>query len=150
MFAGLKYAGSRNGDAQELLYTYAVHFLNEVCVWLFNLIVKRYIGGIIAHFMQIKHIPVRTAGILPKSLLQYVDRGTLELCLHLVVLSLSLVGDEVYYFFFYLSKIATEYTLLIDVLVHILMVLHNRNIVHSLNKLFSHHHIFDLSFPLSR
>jgi hypothetical protein len=32
MFAGLKYAGSRNGDAQELLYAYAVHFLNEVCM----------------------------------------------------------------------------------------------------------------------
>ncbi|CAN6360456.1 unnamed protein product, partial [Urochloa humidicola] len=65
---GLKYAGSRNGDAQELLYAYTVNFLNEI-----------------------KHIPVRTANILPKGLLQYVDRGTLELCLHLIVLSLSLV-----------------------------------------------------------
>ncbi|KAF8720064.1 hypothetical protein HU200_024836 [Digitaria exilis] len=65
---GLKYAGSRNSDAQELLYVYTVHFLNEI-----------------------KHIPVRTASILPKGLLQYVDRGTLELCLHLIVLSLSLV-----------------------------------------------------------
>ncbi|CAN6328614.1 unnamed protein product [Urochloa humidicola] len=65
---GLKYAGSRNGDAQELLYAYSVNFLNEI-----------------------KHIPVRTANILPKGLLQYVDRGTLELCLHLIVLSLSLV-----------------------------------------------------------
>ncbi|XP_039838827.1 anaphase-promoting complex subunit 1-like isoform X7 [Panicum virgatum] len=65
---GLKYAGSRNGDAQELLYAYTIHFLNEI-----------------------KHIPVRTASILPKGLLQYVDRGTLELCLHLIVLSLSLV-----------------------------------------------------------
>ncbi|XP_062231175.1 anaphase-promoting complex subunit 1 isoform X2 [Phragmites australis] len=65
---GLKYAGSRNGDAQELLYAYAVHFLNEI-----------------------KHIPVQTANILPKGLLQYVDRGTLELCLHLIVLALSMV-----------------------------------------------------------
>ncbi|CAM0955935.1 unnamed protein product [Alopecurus aequalis] len=65
---GLRYAGSRNGDAQELLYSYTVHFLNEI-----------------------KHISVRTPSILPKGLLQYVDRGTLELCLHLIVLSLSLV-----------------------------------------------------------
>ncbi|WVZ98102.1 hypothetical protein U9M48_043581 [Paspalum notatum var. saurae] len=65
---GLKYAGSRNGDAQELLYAYTVHFLNEI-----------------------KHIPIRTSSILPKGLQQYVDRGTLELCLHLIVLSLSLV-----------------------------------------------------------
>lgn len=65
---GLKYAGSRNGDAQKLLYSYTVHFLNEI-----------------------KHISVRTPSILPKGLLQYVDRGTLELCLHLIVLSLSVV-----------------------------------------------------------
>uniref|UniRef100_A0A0D9ZXX1 Anaphase-promoting complex subunit 1 n=1 Tax=Oryza glumipatula TaxID=40148 RepID=A0A0D9ZXX1_9ORYZ len=65
---GLKYAGSRNSDAQELLYAYAVHFLNEI-----------------------KHISIQTASILPKGLLQHVDRGTLELCLHLIVLSLSLV-----------------------------------------------------------
>jgi hypothetical protein len=45
--------------------------------------------------MQIKHIPVRTANILPKGLVQYVDRGTLELCLHLIVLSLSLVSENV-------------------------------------------------------
>lgn len=30
MFAGLKFAGSRNGDAQELLYGYAIYVLNEV------------------------------------------------------------------------------------------------------------------------
>ncbi|KAL6620059.1 hypothetical protein ACP70R_035198 [Stipagrostis hirtigluma subsp. patula] len=65
---GLKHAGSRNGDAQEILYAYAVNFLNEI-----------------------KHIPVRTPSMLPKGLLQYVDRGTLELCLHLIVLALSLV-----------------------------------------------------------
>ncbi|KAL6865049.1 hypothetical protein ACP4OV_016200 [Aristida adscensionis] len=66
--SGLKYAGSRNGDAQEILYAYAVNFLNEI-----------------------KHIPVQTASVLPKELLQHVDRGTLELCLHLTVLALSLV-----------------------------------------------------------
>uniref|UniRef100_A0A0E0L1D6 Anaphase-promoting complex subunit 1 n=1 Tax=Oryza punctata TaxID=4537 RepID=A0A0E0L1D6_ORYPU len=65
---GLRYAGSRNSDAQELLYTYAVHFLNEI-----------------------KHVSIQTPSILPKGLLQHVDRGTLELCLHLIVLSLSLV-----------------------------------------------------------
>ncbi|XP_020168508.1 anaphase-promoting complex subunit 1 [Aegilops tauschii subsp. strangulata] len=65
---GLKYAGSRNGDAQELLYSYTVHFLNEI-----------------------KHVSVQTPSILPKGLLQYVDRGTLELCLHLIALSLSVV-----------------------------------------------------------
>uniref|UniRef100_J3M678 Anaphase-promoting complex subunit 1 n=1 Tax=Oryza brachyantha TaxID=4533 RepID=J3M678_ORYBR len=65
---GLKYAGSRNSDAQELLYAYAVHFLNEI-----------------------KHVSVQTQSILLKGLLQHVDRGTLELCLHLIVLSLSLV-----------------------------------------------------------
>ncbi|XP_020395119.1 anaphase-promoting complex subunit 1 isoform X3 [Zea mays] len=73
---GLKYAGSRNGDAQELLYAYTVYFLNEI-----------------------KHIPVRTSNILPKGLLQYVDRGTLELCLHLIVLSLSLVSLAIGFLF---------------------------------------------------
>jgi hypothetical protein len=53
--------------------------------------------------MQIKHIPVRTANILPKGLLQYVDRGTLELCLHLIVLSLSLVSEKVYHDFIYIE-----------------------------------------------
>uniref|UniRef100_A0A0D9WFG5 Anaphase-promoting complex subunit 1 n=1 Tax=Leersia perrieri TaxID=77586 RepID=A0A0D9WFG5_9ORYZ len=61
---GLKYAGSRNSDAQELLYAYAVHFLNEI-----------------------KHVSVQTPSILPKGLLQHVDRGTLELCLHLIVMA---------------------------------------------------------------
>ncbi|XP_020086066.1 anaphase-promoting complex subunit 1 isoform X1 [Ananas comosus] len=65
---GLKYAGTKNGDAQELLHSYAVYFLNEI-----------------------KHIPVASPAAVPKGLLQYVDRGTLELCLHLIVLSLSLV-----------------------------------------------------------
>lgn len=55
--------------------------------------------------MQIKHIPVRTASILPKGLLQYVDRGTLELCLHLIVLSLSLVSEKVYHGFIYIELV---------------------------------------------
>lgn len=28
---GLRYAGSRDGNLQELLYKYALYFLNEVC-----------------------------------------------------------------------------------------------------------------------
>ncbi|KAJ4980944.1 hypothetical protein NE237_031781 [Protea cynaroides] len=65
---GLRYAGTRNGDAQELLYNYAVYFLNEI-----------------------KPVSVTSGITLPKGLSQYVDRGTLEICLHLIVLSLSVV-----------------------------------------------------------
>uniref|UniRef100_A0A1D1Y4T9 Anaphase-promoting complex subunit 1 n=2 Tax=Anthurium amnicola TaxID=1678845 RepID=A0A1D1Y4T9_9ARAE len=65
---GLKFAGSRNGDAQELLYGYAVYFLNEI-----------------------KPVCVTNSNSLPKGLSKYVDRGTLEICLHLIVLSLSVV-----------------------------------------------------------
>ncbi|KAK1284173.1 Anaphase-promoting complex subunit 1 [Acorus calamus] len=65
---GLKYAGTRNGEAQELLYRYAVYFLSEI-----------------------KPISVAVTSSLPKGLSKYVDRGTLETCLHLVVLSLSVV-----------------------------------------------------------
>lgn len=32
LLAGLKYAGSRNANAQELLYSYAIYFLNEVFI----------------------------------------------------------------------------------------------------------------------
>ncbi|XP_077233026.1 E3 ubiquitin ligase isoform X2 [Tasmannia lanceolata] len=65
---GLRYAGTRNGDAQELLYNYAIYFLNEI-----------------------KPVPVTSGNALPKGLSQYVDRCTLETCLHLIVLSLSVV-----------------------------------------------------------
>jgi len=34
MHEGLKYAGTKNGDAQELLYNYAVYFLNEVQLYI--------------------------------------------------------------------------------------------------------------------
>ncbi|KAJ8769461.1 hypothetical protein K2173_002951 [Erythroxylum novogranatense] len=66
---GLRFAGTKDGNAQELLYQYAIYFLNEIK-------------------------PVSTpCGIstLPRGLSHYVDRGTLELCLHLIVLSLSVV-----------------------------------------------------------
>ncbi|KAK6929487.1 Anaphase-promoting complex subunit 1, middle domain [Dillenia turbinata] len=65
---GLRFAGTRDGNAQELLYDYAVYFLNEI-----------------------KPVSVTSGNISPKGLSQYVDRGTLELCLHLVLLSLSVV-----------------------------------------------------------
>lgn len=65
---GLKYAGSRNGNAQELLYNYAIYFLNEI-----------------------KPVSGSAGGTFPRGLSKFVDRSTLELCLHLVVLSLALV-----------------------------------------------------------
>ncbi|MQL83212.1 hypothetical protein Taro_015694 [Colocasia esculenta] len=65
---GLKFAGTRNGDAQELLYGYAVYFLNEI-----------------------KPVPGAESSSLPKGLSKHVDRGTMEICLHLIVLSLSVV-----------------------------------------------------------
>ncbi|GAB2288239.1 Anaphase-promoting complex subunit 1, variant 3 [Dionaea muscipula] len=65
---GLKYAGSRNENAKELLYYFAIHFLNEI-----------------------KPVSVTNGSTFPKGLSKYVDRGTLEICLHLFVLSLSVV-----------------------------------------------------------
>ncbi|KAK4436500.1 Anaphase-promoting complex subunit [Sesamum alatum] len=65
---GLRFAGTRDGNAQELLYKYAVYFLNEI-----------------------KPVCVSNGIGLPKGLSAYVDRGTLETCLHLIVLSLCLV-----------------------------------------------------------
>ncbi|KAK3042882.1 hypothetical protein RJ639_001155 [Escallonia herrerae] len=65
---GLRFAGTKDGNAQELLYSYAVYFLNEI-----------------------KPVSVTSKHTLPKGLSHFVDRGTLETCLHLVVLSLSLV-----------------------------------------------------------
>ncbi|KAL8144559.1 hypothetical protein V2J09_017591 [Rumex salicifolius] len=65
---GLKYAGSRNGNVQEILYGYAIYFLNEI-----------------------KPISSDNGNSRPKGLSKFVDRGTLEICLHLIVLSLSVV-----------------------------------------------------------
>lgn len=64
---GLRFAGTKNGNAQELLYNYAVYFLNEI-----------------------KPVSA-TSGTFPRGLSHFVDRGTLEICLHLIVLSLSVV-----------------------------------------------------------
>ncbi|XP_023752890.1 anaphase-promoting complex subunit 1 [Lactuca sativa] len=65
---GLRFAGTKDGNAQDLLYSYAVAFLNEI-----------------------KALPVKILPGFPRGLSQYVDRGTLETCLHLIALSLSVV-----------------------------------------------------------
>ncbi|XP_015079876.1 anaphase-promoting complex subunit 1 isoform X2 [Solanum pennellii] len=64
---GLRYAGSRDGNLQELLYKYALYFLNEI-----------------------KPVSVSSVAF-PKGLSRYIDRGSLETCLHLIVLSLCVV-----------------------------------------------------------
>ncbi|KAK4359004.1 hypothetical protein RND71_021233 [Anisodus tanguticus] len=66
--AGLRYAGSRDGNLQELLYKYAMYFLNEI-----------------------KPVSVSSGHAFPKGLSRYIDRGSLETCLHLIVLSLCVV-----------------------------------------------------------
>ncbi|KAL8247802.1 hypothetical protein R6Q59_009018 [Mikania micrantha] len=65
---GLRFAGTKDGSAQDLLYCYAVAFLNEI-----------------------KPLSVKSLHGFPRGLSQYVDRGTLETCLHLIALSLSVV-----------------------------------------------------------
>ncbi|CAL5412771.1 unnamed protein product [Camellia sinensis] len=65
---GLRFAGTKDGNAHELLYKYAVYFLNEI-----------------------KPVSDTSGYTLPKGLSNYVDRGTLETCLHLIVLSLCVV-----------------------------------------------------------
>ncbi|CAI0443752.1 unnamed protein product [Linum tenue] len=66
---GLRFAGTRDGNAQELLYECALYFLNEI-----------------------KPVSATKNGTcFPKGLSRYVDRSTLEICLHLVVLALSVV-----------------------------------------------------------
>ncbi|CAK9172113.1 unnamed protein product [Ilex paraguariensis] len=66
--AGLRFAGTKDGNAQELLYKYAAYFLNEI-----------------------KPVSATSGYTWPKGLSNYVDRGTLETCLHLIVLSLCVV-----------------------------------------------------------
>ncbi|CAK9173534.1 unnamed protein product [Ilex paraguariensis] len=65
---GLRFAGTKDGNAQELLYKYAAYFLNEI-----------------------KPVSATSGYTWPKGLSNYVDRGTLETCLHLIVLSLCVV-----------------------------------------------------------
>ncbi|EPS73838.1 hypothetical protein M569_00901, partial [Genlisea aurea] len=65
---GLRFAGTRDGNAQDVLYKYAIYFLNEI-----------------------KPICSTNGKVLPKGLSSHTDRGTLEACLHLIVLSLCVV-----------------------------------------------------------
>ncbi|XP_031380609.1 anaphase-promoting complex subunit 1 isoform X2 [Punica granatum] len=65
---GLRFAGTRDGQAEELLYEHAVYFLNEI-----------------------KTVCSTSGSTFPKGISHYIDRGTLEICLHLTVLSLSVV-----------------------------------------------------------
>ncbi|KAL2665396.1 hypothetical protein AAZX31_02G241900 [Glycine max] len=65
---GLMFAGTRNENAQELLYEFSIYFLNEM-----------------------KPVSPTCGKVFPKGLSRYIDRGTLETCLHLIVLSLSVV-----------------------------------------------------------
>ncbi|KAK9061061.1 hypothetical protein SSX86_018241 [Deinandra increscens subsp. villosa] len=65
---GLRFAGTKDGSAHDLLYSYAVAFLNEI-----------------------KPLSVKSLHGFPRGLSQYVDRGTLETCLHVIALSLSVV-----------------------------------------------------------
>lgn len=64
----MRYAGTANADAQELLYSYSIYFLNEI-----------------------KPVAASNIARHPKGLSKYVDRATLEACLSVIILSLSLV-----------------------------------------------------------
>lgn len=94
VLAGLRFAGTRDGNAQELLYKYAVYFLNEVCLEIMLLQDSSidFENFTIAP-VQIKPVCASNANGLPKGLSHYVDRGTLETYLHLIVLSLCVVGS---------------------------------------------------------
>lgn len=65
---GLRFAGTKNASAQELLYNCSLYFLNEI-----------------------KPLSLVSAISFPKGLARFIDRGTLETCLHLIVLSLAVI-----------------------------------------------------------
>ncbi|RID73006.1 hypothetical protein BRARA_B00180 [Brassica rapa] len=65
---GLRFAGTRDGNARDLLNSYALYLLNEI-----------------------KPVSAPPANGFPKGIAKHVDRGTLEMCLYLIVLSLSVV-----------------------------------------------------------
>lgn len=75
-----------------MLYKYAVYFLNEVClkIMLLHFTLIDFEDTIV--LVQIKAVCASNANGLPKGLTCYVDRGTLETYLHLIVLSLCVVG----------------------------------------------------------
>eukprot|EP01018_Ginkgo_biloba_P012111 Gb_37425 [translate_table: standard] len=65
---GLRYAGTANADAQELLHHYSLYFLKEI-----------------------KPAASSRGDEGPKLLTSYVDRSVLETCLNVTILSLSVV-----------------------------------------------------------
>ncbi|XP_010423455.1 PREDICTED: anaphase-promoting complex subunit 1 isoform X1 [Camelina sativa] len=65
---GLRFAGTRDGNARDLLKNYALYLLNEI-----------------------KPLSATPGNAFPKGISKYVDRGTLEMCLYLIIISLSVV-----------------------------------------------------------
>ncbi|WZY80069.1 hypothetical protein YC2023_026453 [Brassica napus] len=65
---GLRFAGTRDGNARDLLYNYALYLLNEI-----------------------KPVSATSETAFPRGISKFVDKGTLEMCLYLVILSLSVV-----------------------------------------------------------
>ncbi|CAN6805344.1 unnamed protein product [Brassica oleracea] len=65
---GLRFAGTRDGNARDLLYNYALYLLNEI-----------------------KPVSATSGTAFPRGISKFVDKGTLEMCLYLVILSLSVV-----------------------------------------------------------
>ncbi|KAL0680619.1 hypothetical protein Bca4012_047466 [Brassica carinata] len=65
---GLRFAGTRDGNARDLLNNYVLYLLHEI-----------------------KPVSAPPGNGFPKGIAKHVDRGTLEMCLYLIVLSLSVV-----------------------------------------------------------
>ncbi|CAN6838494.1 unnamed protein product [Brassica oleracea] len=65
---GLRFAGTRDVNARDLLNNYALYLLHEI-----------------------KPVSAPPGNGFPKGIAKHVDRGTLEMCLYLIVLSLSVV-----------------------------------------------------------
>ncbi|CAN8257090.1 unnamed protein product [Cochlearia groenlandica] len=65
---GLRFAGTRDGNARDLLNNYALYLLNEI-----------------------KLVSATPENTFPRGISKYVDRGTLEMCIYLIILSLSVV-----------------------------------------------------------
>ncbi|EOA21984.1 hypothetical protein CARUB_v10002491mg [Capsella rubella] len=68
---GLRFAGTRDGNARDLLKNYALYLLNEI--------------------KPLSATPGNAGNAFPKGISKYVDRGTLEMCLYLIIISLSVV-----------------------------------------------------------
>ncbi|KAL9278535.1 Anaphase-promoting complex subunit 1 [Arabidopsis thaliana] len=65
---GLRFAGTRDGNARDLLNSYALYLLNEI-----------------------KPLSATPGNAFPRGISKFVDRGTLEMCLYLIIISLSVV-----------------------------------------------------------